>query len=54
MNLRPCSPEGCRYCRPAPVVEEPDGETLAELLLGAAMLILVFIFAFVLLPVTAA
>lgn len=54
MNVRPCSPEGCRYCRPRPMVEEPTQETLAELLLGAAMLVLVFILAFVLLPVMAA
>jgi hypothetical protein len=51
--LRPCGRDACRLCNPRPIHEEPRGETLAELLLGAAMLGLVFILAFVLLPVMA-
>ena len=50
--LRPCGRAECRLCNPRPIHEERH-ETLAELLLGAAMLVLLFILAFVLLPVLA-
>lgn len=48
--LRPCGRERCRLCNPRPIHDEPR-DTLPMLLLSAAMLVLLGIFAFVLLPV---
>jgi hypothetical protein len=48
--LRPCGRPECRLCNPRPIHEEPKGDTLATLLLSAAMIVLACIFAFVLLP----
>ncbi len=51
--LRPCGRPECRICRWR-AGDRPDsgqpGETLASLLLGAAVIVLVFTLAFVLLP----
>jgi hypothetical protein len=51
-ELRPCGRARCRLCNPIPAPEPPN-DTLAELLIGAAMLVVLFALAFVLLPVLA-
>jgi len=48
-----CGRESCLFCNPRPIHDEPRGETLAELLLGAAMLFAAFVLAFVLIPLLA-
>jgi hypothetical protein len=51
-ELRPCGNPRCRLCNPRPVHDDRQ-DTLAELLLaGAAIVVLAFV-AFVLLPVLA-
>jgi hypothetical protein len=50
-EFRPCGRRECRLCNPRPVHSEPHRDTLAELFLGAAAIVLIFIFTFVLLPV---
>ena len=56
-RVRPCGNEACRICRHNIAGEAPDSghpeESLASLLLGAAALLLLFVLAFVLLPVLA-
>ena len=48
-ELRPCGRPGCRLCNPLPA--EPNHETLAELLLATAAVVVLAFVAFVLLPV---
>jgi hypothetical protein len=50
--LRPCGRERCRLCNPRPIHDEPR-ESLASLLLGAAILFAAFVLAFVLIPALA-
>jgi hypothetical protein len=50
--LRPCGNARCLLCNPRPA-PEPPSDTLPELLLGLAFIVLALLFAFVLLPVMA-
>jgi hypothetical protein len=52
-EFRPCGRRECRLCNPRPIHAEPHRETLAELFLATAAIVILGIAAFVLWPLVA-